>query len=69
MGAWVAVEFAIDLLGLTRQLGDDPANRVALPIMGVAVLAVLGYLLWEFGISEIIERTRRTDRDPPDEDE
>lgn len=64
LGAWTAVEFALNLLGLTRALGDDPASVITVRIAGLATLAVFAYLIWEFGISEIFSRVRGgTDED------
>jgi hypothetical protein len=57
-GGWTAVEFALRTLGLSRELGSDPGLAVFVRVSALAMLGVLAYFLWEFGISEIIDRLR-----------
>jgi hypothetical protein len=63
LGGWMAVEFALKMLGLSRELSGDPATAIFVRVAAVAMLGVLAYLIWEFGISEIAERLRRRDED------
>lgn len=61
LGGWTAVEFALKMLGLTRELGSDPGLAMFVRIGALVMLAVLAYFIWEFGLSEIAGRLDRRD--------
>lgn len=63
LGGWMTVEFAMKVLGLTRDLRGDPGLAIFIRIAGLAMLGVLAYLIWEFGLSEIIGRAHPGDGD------
>jgi hypothetical protein len=67
MGLWFVGEWAVTTFRLSNQVSDDPGKTWFVRGLGLLMLAVCGYFIWEFGISEIVDRLHPPPRDDEDD--
>jgi hypothetical protein len=67
MGLWFVGEWAVTTYRLSNQVADDPGKTWFVRGLGLLMLAVCGYFIWEFGISEIVDRLHPPPGDDDDE--